>query len=65
MTGYIQGEYIYACFNHLDGSSVTVYLHKVMLDVLDGANDGLYSAMCFYDLSKCFDTIDHDILLLK
>ncbi len=36
-----------------------------MLDLLEGANDGLYSGICVFDLAKCFDTIDHDILLIK
>ena len=40
-------------------------LHRVMPDLLDGTNDGLYSGMCFFDLAKCFETIDRDILLLK
>ncbi len=33
-------------------------------DPLDGANDSLMSGMSYLDL-KCFDSIDHDILLLK
>ncbi len=44
----------------LNRSNVTV-----MIDFLDGANDGLMSAICFLDVAKCFDTIGHDILLLK
>ncbi len=40
-------------------------LQRVLIDLLDGEKDGLMSGMCFFDLAKCFDTIDHDILLLK
>ncbi len=47
------------------GHSTETALHRVTLDRLDGANGGLYSGMCFFDLVKCFETIDHDILLLK
>ncbi len=36
-----------------------------MLDLLEGANDGLYSGICVFDLAKCVDTIDHDTLLIK
>ena len=32
---------------------------------LDGANEGLINGVCFFDLAKCFDTIDHKILLTK
>ena len=33
--------------------------------VLDGFNDNEMTALCFIDLSKCFDTIDHTILVKK
>ncbi len=40
-------------------------LHRLMLNLLDGANDGLYIAtitcVWFCDLDKCFDTADHEI----
>ncbi len=47
------------------GHSTETALHRVMMDLLGGANDGIMSVMCFQDLAKCPDTIDHDILLLK
>lgn len=45
--------------------STETSLHKVIMDLLDGVNDGLVGGMCFFDLQKCFDTIDHEILLTK
>ncbi len=40
-------------------------LHRIMLDLLERANDRLYSGICVFDLAKCFYTIDHDILSIK
>ena len=45
--------------------STETSLHKVIMQLLENANDGLLSGACFFDLQKCFDTIDHKILLTK
>ncbi len=29
-----------------------VTLYRVILNLLDGANDGMYSSMCFFDIVK-------------
>ena len=36
-----------------------------MNDLLDNINEGMMNAICFFDLKKCFDTINHDLLLSK
>ena len=40
-------------------------LHKCTEDWIDNICDKEYTAVCFLDISKCFDTIDHKILLTK
>jgi hypothetical protein len=40
-------------------------LHKVIEDWIDNFCDKLYTGICFLDISKCFDTIDHNLLLQK
>ena len=32
---------------------------------LDNANDDELTGVCRFDLEKCFDTIDHEMLLFK
>ncbi len=48
------------CISNCSGHSTETALQRVMIDLLDGANDGLMSGMCSLDFA-----IDHDILLLK
>ena len=36
-----------------------------MDDLLDNINEGMMNAIIFFDLKKCFDTINHDLLLSK
>ena len=37
-----------------------------MDDLLDAINEGMMNAICFvFYYKKCFDTINHDLLLLK
>lgn len=45
-------------------STVTA-LHKVMEDFLDALNDGCEVGLCFLDTKKCFDSINHHVLLDK
>ena len=45
--------------------STQTAVHKVIDDVLDNINEGFINGACFFDLTKCFDTIDHKILLHK
>ena len=40
-------------------------LHRCNEDWIDNICDNLFTAVCFLDIRKCFDTIDHDILLDK
>jgi hypothetical protein len=40
-------------------------LHRCTEDWIDNICDKTYTAICFLDIRKCFDTIDHTILLNK
>ena len=40
-------------------------LHRVVDDWLWNMNDGLFTSVCSLDIKKCFDTINHKILLKK
>jgi hypothetical protein len=45
--------------------STQTAVHKVLEDWLDNISDKLFTAVCLLDISKCFDTIDHKIMLHK
>ena len=47
------------------GHSTTTSAHKLLDDLMDNINEGMVNAICFFDLKKCFDTIDHPLLLAK
>ncbi len=47
------------------GHSTETALYNVITQLLDSANDGLISGTGYFGLEKCFDTIDHDILIHK
>jgi len=50
---------------YLKGHSTQTCLHKVVDEWLENMNNGLITASCFLDIQKCFDTIDHKLLLQK
>ena len=45
--------------------SSTSAVHKQLDDVLDDIDQVLVNGACSFDLSKCFDNIDHPLLLAK
>ena len=48
------------------GHSTGTALHTLVDDLLDNIKKGMVNAICFFSiLKKCFDTINHDFLLLK
>ena len=40
-------------------------LHRVVDDWLESMDNGEITALCMFDLGKCFDTINHEALLFK
>ena len=50
---------------YLQFHSTHTVLHKVVDSWLEAMDEGLINGVCFIDFSKCFNTIDPDILLLK
>ena len=40
-------------------------LHRIIDDWLDNINEDQITGVCFLDICKCFDTINHSILQLK
>ena len=50
---------------YLKKHSTVTCLHRVIDDMCENIDDGLVCGVCFLDIEKCFDTIDHDILLQK
>ena len=40
-------------------------LHRVVDDWIENICDGVLTGVCLLDIRKCFDTIDHEILLKK
>jgi hypothetical protein len=40
-------------------------LHRIVDDILENVNEKEKTMLCFLDIKKCFDTIDHTILLYK
>ena len=52
-------------FAFLKNHSTVSCLHRLVDDWLEAINNGEYVVSCFIDVKKCFDTIDHSILLRK
>ena len=53
-------QYAYRKFH-----STTSCLHNTIDEWLQNIDDRLCTGICFLDISKCFDTIDHNILVSK
>ena len=45
--------------------STSSCLHTTIDEWLQNFDDKLYTGICFLDIAKCFDTINHDLLLSK
>jgi hypothetical protein len=52
-------------FAYLERHSTQMCLHRLIDDVLENINFKEKTALCFLDRNKCFDTINHEILLCK
>ncbi len=50
---------------YLSHHSTQTSIHKVVDDVLDEINNKEITNLCCFDLSKCFDTIDHQLFLIN
>ena len=54
-------------YNHLfiNNHSTTSAVQRVISEILERFDENEITTMCFIDLQKCFDTIDHSVLLKK
>ena len=52
-------------FAFLKHHSTISCLHRMLDDCLKAINESELVGACFLDIQKCFDTIDHDLLLKK
>ena len=50
---------------YLKRHSTQTSLHRLIDDILENRNNNEITGLCFLDIQKCFDTIDHTILLDK
>ena len=50
---------------YLKRTSITIWLHRVIDDWLEQLDDKNKIGVCFLDISKCFDAIDHSLLIAK
>ena len=50
---------------YLKRHSTQTSLHRVIDDWLENINEGELTGACLLDITKCFDSINHDILLKK
>jgi hypothetical protein len=49
----------------LSKHSTVTALHKVTDEWLTNIDEGLITCVCFFDITKCFDAINHSVLLFK
>jgi hypothetical protein len=52
-------------FAYLKNNNAQLCLHRLVDDILENLNFKEKTGMCFLDIRKCFDSIDHDILIAK
>ena len=52
-------------FAFLKNHSTVTCLHRIIDDWYEAINDREYIMSCFFDVQKCFDSINHDILIKK
>lgn len=52
-------------FAYIKHHSTQTCLNRLLDDVLENINENETTAMCFLDIKKCFDTIDHELLCFK
>ena len=52
-------------FAFLKNHSTVTSLHRLVDDWFEAFNEGEYVLACFFDIMKCFDSINHTILLKK
>ena len=52
-------------FAYLKNHSTVTSLHRPIDDWYEALNEGEYIMACFLDVQKCFDSINHSILLQK
>ena len=52
-------------FAYLKQHSTQTSLHRLVDDILENINEKENTGLCFLDIKKCFDTIDHNLLLFK
>ncbi len=52
-------------FAYLKYHSTQTCFHRMIDDWYEALNENKIIAACFLDISKCFDTIDHDFIIQK
>ena len=52
-------------FAFLKNHSTVTCLHRIIDDWYEAMNEREYIMSCFFDVQKCFDSINHDILIKK
>ena len=50
---------------YLNKQSTVTCLHRVVDDLCENIDDGYLCGVCFLDIEKCFDSINHKILIQK
>ena len=67
LTGYLS-KYEFVSIDqsaYIKQHSTQMSLHRLIDDILENMNNREITGMCLLDIRKCFDTINHDILLRK